>query len=103
MYPQRWTQVFWWPILAPHGGKKNTKKEKKMHIKLQCQLDWWLYELNEYARHVEHRHKEYMKYVSMNKGVLNLYENDQWYLQMQSMPKWKSNKNLVTLKTSTPL
>jgi len=23
MYPQRWTQVFWWPILAPLEEKKN--------------------------------------------------------------------------------
>jgi hypothetical protein len=33
-----------------------------MHGKLQCQLNWWSYKLNEYAKHIEHWHKEYMKY-----------------------------------------
>jgi hypothetical protein len=42
-----------------------------MHVKLQCQMSQWLYQLQGYAKHNAHRHKKDMEYGGMNQGVGN--------------------------------
>jgi hypothetical protein len=57
-----------------------------MHGKLQCQMGWWPYKLKEYTRHVEHWHKEHMKFDGMTKGVVSLDERHQWYCRCDACP-----------------